>query len=42
MAALIAFALGNFTLTFLVLGVVAGLVAAARARAGRLHARQPR
>jgi hypothetical protein len=34
MAALIAFALGNFTLTFLVLGVVAGLVAAARAPGG--------
>ena len=34
MAALIAFVLGNFTLTFLVLGIVAGLIAAARAPGG--------
>jgi hypothetical protein len=34
MAALIAFVLGNFTLTFLVLGIAAGLIAAARAPGG--------
>ena len=34
MAELIAFVLGNFTLTFLVLGIVAGLIAAARAPGG--------
>ena len=34
MAALIAFVLGNFTLTFLVLGIAAGLIATARAPGG--------